>query len=206
MTQAAPAQVLAPPNPISSLLLAVGDQAGLEQDDIQALRMITRFGKANDPSAWQIGRPVPGPDAEVYLVAAMFVGSQGERGTSDSHVPGELRMYCIPRFARYPATKEEPEGGEVPYVCYVITPANVYGVPRVETMNRDAFVDDLAYEFKQLAILRDILDEGEECPNPACDAVYDPDDDPKFCSECGTKFPEEPAEEPEGAEQGNLPA
>lgn len=171
----------------AAIMLQIADEAGLEPADIAALRHPTKLGD------WRVGAPIPRLE-EVYVAFAMFVGSQGERSTEDAHVPGELRVYALPRVRYYPKPPGDntpPE--EVPYVCFVLLGAGTANqAVRTDTMaSRQTFIEEVAHEFRSVAILADLIDDdGEgECPN--CAAAYDDEDDEvRFCANCGHKLPE----------------
>jgi hypothetical protein len=186
-----------------ALLLRIADEAGLEDSDLRSLRTTTKMGP------WQVGTPFPGDLGTVYLVFALFVGGQGERSTDGAHVPGELRAYCLPRMRFYPRDPAAPVGehvprDEVPYVCYTIhnlgmsqgnAPPLANAIIRTDTMLLDTFVEEIAHEFRRMAVLADLVDDNDaECPK--CGVGYELDDeDARFCKGCGTKLPEEPPEE-----------
>jgi hypothetical protein len=76
---------------------------------------------------------------------------------------------------------------------------------RTDAMLLDTFVEEVAFEFRQMAILVDMLDEeGDECE--ACGEICDPED--TFCGSCGTKLPEAegPAADPEKTVEVVVPA
>jgi hypothetical protein len=197
MTQPTPTD--APISP-EALLLRVASTAGVEIADIRKMRNVTKTGP------WAVNAPFPGDMAPFYTIFAMFKGAQGERSTRDAHVPGELRCYCIPRMRFYPrGPGDRGPDQEVPFVCYTIlglqngiTPTVCIRTETIEDL--DEYVEEIAFEFRQQAILLDWIQDGEDCPNEACEVLFDPDDeDARFCKGCGTKLPTE--EEPETSGQ-----
>ena len=168
------------------LAMRIADAAGLTREEIAQLRVADKYGD------WKVGSPVPGALKDFYSVHAMFRGSQGERSTEDGHVPGEVRCYCAPVSL------------EQPYVCYTLYPLNVAGAAGVDVMPLDTFVEEVANEYKKVAVLVGMIEEGDDCPNPACDNVIE-DDEANFCAKCGVKLPTDEAEGQAATPTGIVP-
>jgi hypothetical protein len=190
MTQ--PQTATTPQDAFRAFILQIQDQAGLTNEEIEALDVPQKVGP------YQIAAPFPqGPEGAGYVVFKMFVGGQGER-MEDAYVPGDVRVYCIPTGA-VGAT-----GPTYPPVRYTISGlGTAHGVIRTTNMPvMDTFIDALAYELRQAAICQGLVeddddeddDEGIACKNAGCDVLHDEDD--KFCPGCGTPVAEAPAAAP----------
>lgn len=166
----------------SVILTRIADQLEMPLEELAKAPRTTKWLKM------EIGQPVPGELGRVYMIFAFFHGCKGDYGEEGMRVPQEQRVYAIPLV------------DSVPFLRLTYVPAWWGNDARHETMDQDAFIDDVVEEFELAYDLGGDPDDEEEEDTErtciACQTVTE-DDEAKFCAGCGGRLPILPEEPPE---------
>lgn len=121
-------------------------EAGLDPEDLDLFPAMDRWDAPNG-TRWQTNQEPPGGAMSGYVVLAVFVGDQADR--VGDHVPGEGRIYVLPRAAN------------VKCLRYTFSRVPGSGGHRAE-MKMKLFVEELAHELNRMAVVFEVIEDDEE--------------------------------------------
>lgn len=140
------------------------ERASLTPKAVADLPMVSKFFDGGSRT-WEVGKPHPGNPS--LVIHSMFLAS-----IEDGYIPGDVRVYAFPTSV------------DVPFARFIVN--RQFPGFSSESMNDEVYFDELAAEFRELALSKGVL---EECPNKDCDAVVLAD--AEVCGECGEKLTED---------------
>jgi hypothetical protein len=140
---------------LAEVLEAMREQAGVDKDDALQIPILDRFDMPVSGLRWSCGQPPPGGTMDDHVIVAIHVGDQADR--LNDHAESEVRVYVMPRSVR------DPQGNPNPFFKYSFSRVPGAGAHRALLPTLKLFLEELVYEYEQLAIVFGILEE-EETP------------------------------------------